>query len=53
MRSIAQNSDMAKRIATLQDALIPWLDGKTAPKLKSDGDHGSRPQGAFDRAGGS
>lgn len=53
MRSIAQNSDMAKRIATLQDALIPWLDGKIAPKVKLDGEDRSRPQGAFDRAGGS
>lgn len=36
VRSIAQDPEMAKRIAALQDALIAWLEGKTAPKVKVD-----------------
>lgn len=53
VRSIAQDPEMAKRIAALQDALIAWLDGKTAPRVKVDDEEKSRPQGAFDRAGAS
>lgn len=37
VRSIAQDPEMVKRIAALQDALIAWLDGKTAPRVKVDG----------------
>ena len=37
VRSIAQDPEMMKRIATLQDSLIAWLEGKTAPKVRIDG----------------
>jgi len=37
VRSIAQDPEMAKRIAALQDALIAWLEGKTAPRVTVDG----------------
>jgi hypothetical protein len=37
VRSIAQDEEMVKRIAAVQDALIAWLEGKSAPRVKVDG----------------
>lgn len=37
VRSIAQDEKATKRIAALQDSLIAWLEGKTAPRVKVDG----------------